>query len=351
MPPEASSSTSDSLSNTSRHPIWEHFRPAKPAEAARNSKKQTIHYCQRCPSWGTPYTRNAQLHLLNIHSIAIETPERSIDIRTQLSIQDALSRAHSVSSERTNTLIRNAFNREAFIEQQTILIVRRRLPFSIVTWPEYRALCICLNPEVEDKLISSPTTVKQYIRESFVHHRFQLRELLQNAQSRIHLSSDLWTSPNRKAFLGVTVQWLDSSFILRRALISLPHVEFSHSGEMQAEHILDAIQFYGIENNVGWWVGDNAPSNDTCMTALSRLLQNRFQVRLKVLQVLTRITYIYRPRGIPSTIGLAASVISLISVSMHSCLPLLKRPFKLPSMHPKPLMTMNVIAHFLMLFE
>ena len=145
------------------------------------------------------------MHLANIHSIHVdqEPQTRPIQTATQLSIQDALSRTQSVTSERISAGIRKAFNRELFLEQQTILIVRRRLPFNLVTWPEYRALCIALNPEVEDQLVSSASTVRQYIQKSYAYHRELLRERLQRARSCIHLASDLWTSPNRKALVSL----------------------------------------------------------------------------------------------------------------------------------------------------
>ncbi|KAF1981145.1 hypothetical protein K402DRAFT_343069 [Aulographum hederae CBS 113979] len=98
-------------------------------------------------------------------------------------------------SEAAEEKVRGSFDREHFLELQALFIVRRRLPFHIVTWPEYRALLISVNPIIKDQLISSDNTVRQHIRASYTHHREALREKLKHAKSMVHFSSDLWTSP------------------------------------------------------------------------------------------------------------------------------------------------------------
>jgi hypothetical protein len=40
-------------------------------------------------------------------------------------------------------------------------------------------------------------------------HKEEVREILKNAASRIHLSFDLWTSPRRKAINGVVANFVD----------------------------------------------------------------------------------------------------------------------------------------------
>ena len=178
--------------------------------------------------------------------------------------------------------LRISFNREHFLELQTLLIVRRRLPFTIVSWPEYRALILSANPAIEDLLISSPATIAAYIRRSYSYFREGIKEKLQKAKSRIHFSSDMWSSPNRKGFLGVTAQWVDEAYTLQKALLGMPEVQYDHSGAHQSRHLLNLIRWYEIYDNLGYFVGDNASSNDTCMRALSKGLRDEFGVRYKV---------------------------------------------------------------------
>lgn len=167
-------------------------------------------------------------------------------------------------------ILRNAINKEAFIEAQTQLITRRRMAFNCVEWAEYQALLMSINPEVEDFLIESHTTVPIHIKRSFITHRKTITSRLQGAVSQIHYGIDLWSSPNRKSFLGICAQFVDSEYKLQKALLALPQVRFSHSGETLASHILDTLQAYNIAEKTGYIVGDNASSNDTCVAALAK---------------------------------------------------------------------------------
>lgn len=282
---------SENTSFTDQEDVWSFFRDARPSEIAKDEKNRTLRYCVRCirPKFSTVFKTNARKHLRAVHSIIIDynRDNRAITIRTQQSIEDGLLRTGQNASDdqqsaEMNEQLRISFNREHFLELQSLLIVRRRLPFTIVSWPEYRALILSANPAIEDLLISSPTTIATYIRRSYSYFREGIKEKLQKAKSCIHFSSDMWSSPNRKGFLGVTAQWVDETYTLQKALLGMPEVQFDHSGAHQSHHLLNLIRCYEIYDNLGYFISDNASSNDTCMRALSKGLQDEFEVKYKV---------------------------------------------------------------------
>ena len=49
----------------------------------------------------------------------------------------------------------------------------------------------------------------------------------------------------------------------------MKEVDGEHSGENIAKYIHQVILDYGIEKNLGYFVMDNAPNNDTMITNLS----------------------------------------------------------------------------------
>ena len=52
-----------------------------------------------------------------------------------------------------------AFDRTEYLEALVLLVCRRKLPFNIVTWPEFRDFCLTLNlSSIESNLISSRST-------------------------------------------------------------------------------------------------------------------------------------------------------------------------------------------------
>lgn len=167
---------------------------------------------------------------------------------------------------------------DAFYEAQIQLIIRRRLPLNCASWPEYQALLCAVNPRAEEILIHSGNTVLAHIELSYVRHRENIKAQLQVAKSQVHFSIDLWSSPHRKAFLGISAQWVDEHYKLREALLGLPNIQHSHSGETMSRHLLDTIRYFHIAGNIGYFTADNATSNDTCLRALSTSLANEFGV-------------------------------------------------------------------------
>lgn len=111
--------------------------------------------------------------------------------------------------------------------------------------------------------------VVAHIELSYVIHRENIKAQLQAAKSQVHFSIDLWSSPHRKGFLGICGQWVDEHYKLREALLGLPNVRYSHSGEIMSRHLLDIIQYFNIAGNIGYFTSDNASANDTLCVLLS----------------------------------------------------------------------------------
>jgi hypothetical protein len=44
-------------------------------------------------------------------------------------------------------------------------------------------------------------------------------------------------------------------------LLAIPHIDGSHSGENQARYIVEVIKEYGLEDQIGYFQGDNVDSN------------------------------------------------------------------------------------------
>jgi hypothetical protein len=185
--------------------------------------------------------------------------------------------AQSFSSTH-NPPSKNSFNRSKYLESLVFLVCRRKLPFNIVTWPEFQRFCLILNPSIESSLITSRSTLVAHITKVYDFYQDQLRTKLQKAKSLIHISADLWSSPNRISFIGTHVQWVDENHTTQNMLIGLPECKFSHSGPQQASHIMELVRWFGIGHNIGYFIGDNAGSNDTCLRAISAALDEEFRV-------------------------------------------------------------------------
>ena len=151
------------------------------------------------------------------------------------------------------------------------LIVRHNLPFRAVEWPALRRLLSLAG--LERGTISSHSSVSSYIDSLWLKAKDDLRIRLQSSLSVIHIAADIWTSPNRYLFLGVCAHFVDrESSQLVRVLLGLRPV-LTHRGDEQATELFQVFEDFGIVKKIGYFIGDNHPSNDV----LCRSLESKFE--------------------------------------------------------------------------
>lgn len=130
------------------------------------------------------------------------------------------------------------------------------------------AMCL----EDSDKIIpKSPSVLSSWIRDKWFGDagmRAWLKEQLRHANSNIHLSADAWTSEEGTNYLAVAAHFLDEQYSLRTALLDLPPLKSPHSGGNIAKVPSAVIEYYGRAAAIGFFMMDNASSNDTCIRQL-----------------------------------------------------------------------------------
>jgi hypothetical protein len=193
----------------------------------------------------------------------------------QIQQQSITSMFTSISS---NSALRNSFDEQRYRDALIGLLTRRRVAFSAVEWDELKDMMLAGNPAIEDLLITSRRTAVRYIASNYILYREQLKVKLSSARGSIHISTDLWTSPHRSALLAVCAQWVSDNYTIEKALLGLPECRYSHSGEKQAQLILETLETFGIQSQIGYHTGDNASSNDTCLKHLESLLREKHAV-------------------------------------------------------------------------
>ena len=89
------------------------------------------------------------------------------------------------------------------------LIVVGNLSFRMVERPEFHTFCQLLNPKANTVIPMTYSTIGRKIDQAFQTHKDSIRKKLQSALSSIHLSVDIWTSPNKHLLLGITADFVD----------------------------------------------------------------------------------------------------------------------------------------------
>src|SRR5438552_3473727 len=245
-----------------------------------NSRR--IFYCRYCQNltYKCESTSAACYYLQHCHGIEIEVEDVQIKKRRNQRLEDAFQKAGEVSAmklkKQHEEVLRKVLNQKVINEALVQLIAVRNLPYNCMTWPELHALLMTVNYMVEDVLRSSAAEVPKLMKSSYMTHKNILQKKLQSAISKIHLTADVWTSPNRKSFLGICAHFVDGETKkLCQALLALPELEEGHGGEQQAGVLLRVLEDYGIVDKIGYVTGDNHGSNDKLCRFISKHLSDQ----------------------------------------------------------------------------
>jgi hypothetical protein len=270
------SSTQTSRKNTSS--IHQYCRKPLEEEPVRDNQNRKLYYCSLC-SYSGNSTTNIRYHLQSKHDILSDRAIPRTKATAALQLQQLWKQASvdNQSAEFNSLILKSVLHKEVLNQALINLIVVRNLPFRAVEWPELHAFCQALNPESASYITTAHSAVSKSISQSFQTQKDIVRRKVQSAITNIHLSVDIWTSPNRHLLLAICSHFVDSQERCTKSLLALRTVA-NHSGEEQWDALLPVLQEYGIVRKLGAVVGDNSSTNDTLCRAISEYLHKEEEI-------------------------------------------------------------------------
>jgi hypothetical protein len=134
-------------------------------------------------------------------------------------------------------------------------VVRRDEPFAAIDYAELRSLFNLAKPGIT---LPSGHTVKRDIMKYFHELERRVGERLRNAPGRISVTVDAWTSPNTKAFLGITGHYIDDDCAMQSLTLDFVPMPEEHSGEHMCGAFVKACEQRGILDKLQGVTTDNA---------------------------------------------------------------------------------------------
>ena len=113
--------------------------------------------------------------------------------------------------------------------------------------------------------------------------------MLPKGKSNIHLSFDMWTSGNNLALVAIVSHFINKDGNSCTIPLAIRCIQGSHSSENTAQQIIAVIEDYGIASRLGYFVLDNADTNETCDDTVLKTLQSNLNKQQKQLQCLGHI--------------------------------------------------------------
>lgn len=163
---------------------------------------------------------------------------------------------------------------ERFKQALILWIVSYQISLAAVENHFFRDLLSLCSSNLAACLPKSANTVRKWIMEDYEMKKATLITDIQlNTESAINVSFDLWTSSNSLAFMAVVIHYIDKSYKVRTRLIAMRRVYGGHSGENQAKLLVEILREFELTDRLGYFVSDNATSNDSCIDILLKTLK------------------------------------------------------------------------------
>ena len=161
------------------------------------------------------------------------------------------------------------FNLERFKHLLLRWIVSCHIAFYQIENDFFRAILFYLSAGAAKQLPKASRTIRAWLMEAYSREKAELkRKLIEDTLSSIHISFDLWTSPNYLTIMSVHAYWIDLQGKRCCRLLALRRLKGEHSGENQAALLLAILKEYGIADKVGYFMLDNASVNDKAVDIL-----------------------------------------------------------------------------------
>jgi hypothetical protein len=112
---------------------------------------------------------------------------------------------------------------------------------ALVECPTFRDFIGYINPEAEELLPKSHSTIQSWILQNFATLEDSIKVRIQNARSKVHISIDGGKSPNNKPLLVVFAHYIGEEGSLEKSLICCKEVDGTHEGENLAIYVIEAL--------------------------------------------------------------------------------------------------------------
>jgi len=104
-------------------------------------------------------------------------------------------------------------------------------------------------------------TIRDDCLKKYVEMKRELQAELRSLDSRVCLTSDIWTSSQDLGYMVVTAHYIDAAFKIKKKIIWFKQLEYPHSGYAIEEELLRCLTDWEIREKIFTLTLDNASNN------------------------------------------------------------------------------------------
>ncbi|KAH9765048.1 BED-type domain-containing protein [Citrus sinensis] len=148
------------------------------------------------------------------------------------------------------------------------MIVLHELPLAFVEYVGFYDLLKLLQPSIET---ISRNTIKAEILRLYDVEKKKTMGILEACESRIAITTDMWTVSNqKKGYMVITAHYIDSSWVLRSRIMRFIYVPAPHSAEVMCNELYDCLMDWNIDRKLSSVTADNCAANDSMIALLGK---------------------------------------------------------------------------------
>ncbi|CAN6287169.1 unnamed protein product [Urochloa humidicola] len=154
------------------------------------------------------------------------------------------------------------YDEEVSLRKFYLAIVMHEYPFNIAEHEFFVEFIKSLRPSFP---IKSRVTIRNEIMGMFLQEKEKLYAYFKTIQCRFSATMDMWTSNQNKAYLCVTIHWVDDSWCLQKRIVNFVYVVGRHTGAKLSETFTELMVKWDIDRRMFALTLDNASANEVAV--------------------------------------------------------------------------------------
>lgn len=146
-------------------------------------------------------------------------------------------------------------------------IIHAEIPFLKFEDPYLQPWINTLQPTFQ---VKGRQTIRKDCLKMYKDMKKELQSELRNLDSRVCLTSDIWTSSQNLGYMVVTAHYVDSEFKLKKKIIWFKELEYPHTGYAIEEELVRCLTDWEVRDKVFTLTLDNASNNTSACEELIR---------------------------------------------------------------------------------
>ena len=174
---------------------------------------------------------------------------------------------HQTTTDETITLFDQNIGREKVAK----LVIMHELPLRFVEYTGFREMMNYCQSRFESM---SRNTLKSEIFKIYNSEKEKTLKLLDGLDSRVAITTDMWTSNTKMGYMVVTMHFIDKSWVLHSRIMRFIRILSPHNAESLGDELMKCLLDWNVDRKLSAITVDNCSTNDSMIDKIKHNFSN-----------------------------------------------------------------------------